>query len=112
MAIPQMLDALLRVPGPSGQEAVRRPRGATVAPFAAEVGVDVMGRPGPACPGTGPAAADPSLAVVGHIDEIGVHITHIDDDGFLRFGQVGGWDPVNLVSQRVLLDTATVPSAA
>ena len=31
------------------------------------------------------------LAIVGHIDEIGVHVTHIDDDGFLRFGSVGGW---------------------
>jgi endoglucanase len=45
------------------------------------------------------------LAVVGHIDEIGVHITHIDDEGFLRFGQVGGWDPIQLVGQRIVLAT-------
>ena len=53
----------------------------------------------------GPAGASTSLAVVGHIDEIGVHVTHIDDEGFLRFGQVGGWDPVQLVGQRVVLAT-------
>ena len=47
----------------------------------------------------------PSLAVIGHIDEIGVHVTHIDDDGFLRFGEVGGWDPIQLVGQRVRLST-------
>jgi putative aminopeptidase FrvX len=34
-----------------------------------------------------------------------VHITHIDDDGFLRFGQVGGWDPIQLIGQRILLET-------
>jgi putative aminopeptidase FrvX len=49
-------------------------------------------------PGT---AAGPTLALIGHIDEIGLHITHITDDGFLRFGNVGGWDPVQLVGQRV-----------
>ena len=53
-----------------------------------------------------PGTADGlTLAVVGHIDEIGVHVTHIDDEGFLRFGQVGGWDPVQLVGQRIVLDT-------
>lgn len=107
MAIPELLDPLLRVPGPSGQEA----RAAAVwrrlcEPFTAEVDVDVNGSSWARVPGTG---GGPSLAVVGHIDEIGVHITHIDDDGFLRFGQVGGWDPVNLVSQRVLIDTRNGP---
>jgi endoglucanase len=47
--------------------------------------------------------------VVGHIDEIGVHVTHIDDNGFLRFDQVGGWDPIVLVGQRVVLSTREGP---
>jgi endoglucanase len=38
---------------------------------------------------------------VGHIDEIGLIVTHIDDEGFLRFLGVGGWDPQILVGQRV-----------
>ena len=74
-------------------------------PFAAEVDVDVNGSSWARVPGTGSDPARPSLAVVGHIDEIGVHITHIDDEGFLRFGQVGGWDPVQLVGQRIVLAT-------
>jgi endoglucanase len=53
-------------------------------------------------PGT---AGGPTLAIVGHIDEIGVHISHIDDDGFLRFGEVGGWDPIVLVGQRIRIAT-------
>ena len=55
-------------------------------------------------PGT---AGGPTLAVIGHIDEIGVHVSHIDDEGYLRFGEVGGWDPVVLVGQRVRIATRT-----
>jgi putative aminopeptidase FrvX len=107
MAIPAMLDTLLRVPGPSGREAQAAAAWRRLCePFAAEVDVDVNGSSWARVAGTGDGLR---LALVGHIDEIGVHITHIDDEGFLRFGQVGGWDPVNLVSQRVLLETKDGP---
>jgi len=103
MTIPELLSDLLRTPGPSGRES----RPAAIwrdwcRPFATEVDVDHMGSSWARVPGT---ASGPSLAVVGHIDEIGFHVTHITDEGFLRFGGVGGWDPLNLVGQRVVLDT-------
>jgi putative aminopeptidase FrvX len=44
---------------------------------------------------------DPKVAVFGHIDEIGLVINHIDDEGYLWFGPLGGWDPEVLVGQRV-----------
>ncbi len=47
----------------------------------------------------------PFVAVVGHIDEIGLIVHHIDDDGFLWFTGVGGWDPIILVGQRVEIAT-------
>jgi endoglucanase len=101
--IPELLAELLNAPGPSGQEtapaAVWRE---WCKPFATEVDVDLHGSSWARVPGT---ADGPSLAIVGHIDEIGVHVTHIDDDGFLRFDQVGGWDPVQLVGQRIVLNT-------
>ena len=53
----------------------------------------------------------PSLAVVGHIDEIGLIVTHIEDSGFLRFIGVGGWDPQILVGQRIVLATKAGPVA-
>jgi endoglucanase len=107
MAIPEFLDTLLRVPGPSGHEARAAAAWRRLCePFAAAVDVDVNGSSWARVAGT---AGGLSLAVVGHIDEIGVHITHIDDEGFLRFGQVGGWDPVNLVSQRLVIDTRSGP---
>ena len=39
--------------------------------------------------------------MVGHIDEIGLVVTHIDEKGFLYFAPIGGWDPQILVGQRV-----------
>jgi endoglucanase len=69
----------------------------------AEVSTDVMGTTVARVPGTG---GGPLMAVVGHIDEIGVLVSHIDDKGFLWFIGVGGWDPVVLVGQRLEILTA------
>src|SRR3978361_1695679 len=55
--------------------------------------------------GTRPAGEAPTVAIVGHIDEIGLIVTHIDDKGNLSFIGVGGWDPVILVGQRVVITT-------
>lgn len=41
------------------------------------------------------------VMVAGHCDQIGLIVTHIDDQGFLSFQTVGGWDVHNLVGQRV-----------
>ena len=38
-----------------------------------------------------------------HMDEIGFIVTHIDDNGFVRFHTLGGFDPKTLTSQRVLV---------
>jgi putative aminopeptidase FrvX len=103
MAVPVLLDQLLRTPGPSGHEAgpaeVWRQG---VGEFSDDVRVDRVGSSAVHVAGT---AGGPSLAIIGHIDEIGIHVSHIDDDGFLRFGEVGGWDPIQLVGQRVRIAT-------
>jgi putative aminopeptidase FrvX len=107
MAIPELLEQLLRTPGPSGHEG--RPGEvwrAWCAGFGAEVGADHLGSSWARVPGT---AGGPALMIVGHIDEIGIHITHIEEDGFLRFGAVGGWDVQVLIGQRLLLDTRGGP---
>ncbi len=41
------------------------------------------------------------MAIVGHIDEIGLAITHVDEQGFAWFTPIGGWDAQILVGQRV-----------
>lgn len=107
MATPELLDALLRAPGPSGHEtapaAVWREH---VAAFSDDVRAD---RVGSSVVRVAATADGPSLAIVGHIDEIGVHVTHVEESGLLRFGEVGGWDPVQLVGQRVVLTTTAGP---
>ena len=70
--------------------------------FATEVGGDTVGSSWARVAGT---AGGPTVAVVGHIDEIGLHVSHLDDDGYLRFGQVGGWDAGVLIGQRVRVRT-------
>jgi len=45
--------------------------------------------------------ARPRVMLAGHIDEIGLQVTHIDEKGFLYVDGIGGWDPQVLVGQRV-----------
>src|SRR5690606_40982517 len=47
------------------------------------------------------AGGEPRVMLAGHIDEIGLMVTHIDQEGFLYFSGIGGWDPQVLVGQRV-----------
>ena len=37
----------------------------------------------------------------GHCDQLGMVVSHIDESGYLFFQTVGGWDPQQLVGQRV-----------
>ena len=45
------------------------------------------------------------IMLAGHIDEIGLMITHIDDKGYIYTAQIGGMDPSLLVGQRVRIIT-------
>jgi endoglucanase len=103
VSVPDVLRRLLTAPGPSGYEqapaAVFRE---ACAAFADEVTQDTVGSTVARVRGSGDG---PVLAIVGHIDEIGLIVHHIDDDGFLWFTAVGGWDPIILVGQRVEVAT-------
>jgi len=43
------------------------------------------------------------VMIAAHMDEISFIVTHIDDDGFIRFYPLGGFDPKTLTSQRVII---------
>jgi putative aminopeptidase FrvX len=100
---PEFLVRLLTAAGPSGHEtSPARVWREYCARFSDDVGADKVGSSYARVPGT---ADGPRLVIVGHIDEIGFHVSHIDSDGYLRFGEVGGWDATVLVGQRVRLHT-------
>jgi putative aminopeptidase FrvX len=100
--IPDLLRTLLTTPGPSGFEADAGTAWREAASAFAEVGSDALGSSWARVKGTGDG---PSVALVGHIDEIGLAITHVDDKGFLSFRGLGGWLPEVLHAQRVLVLT-------
>lgn len=47
--------------------------------------------------------SDKRVMVAAHMDEISFIVTHIDDDGFIRFHPLGGFDPKTLTAQRVIV---------
>jgi len=102
VAIPELLRRLLTAPGPSGYEQAPAAVFRDAAGAFADVTHDAVGSTVATVRGTGYGR---SMAVVGHIDEIGLIVHHIDDDGYLWFTGVGGWDPMILVGQRVEIAT-------
>jgi len=92
------LKNLMLQPSPSGfevpaQNVIRRRMRA----FAGRVTTDVHGN----VTGVLNEKAGMKVMLAGHVDEIGLMITHIDDKGFLYFAMIGGLDPATLVCQRV-----------
>lgn len=104
--VPKLLRDLLTARGPSGYESDPANVWRAAAAEFAQASVDVMGTPlALVAPKHGFERSPERLLVMGHIDEIGLIVTHIDDDGYLWFTGVGGWDAQILVGQRVVLAT-------
>lgn len=105
----EFLKKLLDTPSPSGfekpiQDAVRD----YVASFADEVTTDVHGNV-IACKNP---AADVRVMYAGHCDQIGLLISQIDEFGFLYAQTIGGWDPQQLIGQRMTIWTNDGPIPA
>jgi putative aminopeptidase FrvX len=45
----------------------------------------------------------PSVMIAAHLDEIGLMVKHIEDEGFIRFSTIGGWFDPTLLNQRVVV---------
>ena len=92
------LKRLLDTPAPSGYEAAAarlwREEAGT---FAEKVTTDVVGN---SMAEINPGGS-PTIMLDGHIDEIGLIIQYIDDDGFVYISPIGGWDSQVLIGQRI-----------
>src|SRR5687768_11346510 len=53
------------------------------------------------------AAGAKRVLLACHIDEIGFYVRHVDDKGFLRIQNAGGFDTKNLCARRVLVQTSS-----
>lgn len=92
------LKRLLDAPAPSGFETLAaRCWRAEAATFADRVTTDVAGN---SMAEVNPGGS-PTILIDGHIDEIGVIVQYIDDEGYLYIAPIGGWDPQVLVGQRI-----------
>lgn len=92
------LKDLMQQPSPSGFERpAQRVIRARMKRFADRVTTDVHGN----VIGALNEAAPFKIMLAGHVDEIGLMITHIDANGYLYFAPIGGWDPAMAVGQRV-----------
>lgn len=95
----ELIKKLVEAYGPSGFEDgicdLIRPE---VAPYADEVRVDALGNLIAVKKGDGSGL---KVMVAAHMDEIGVMVTHVTKEGFLRFTNIGGVAPHNLMGSRV-----------
>lgn len=93
------LKQLLDEPGPSAFERAPARRWRAEAERFATVDVDVSGNSWATLPG----GDSHHLVLAGHMDEIGVMVSHVDEEGFVSFDTIGGWDSQVFVGQRVVL---------
>ena len=95
-----LIQKLVEATGPSGFEAqIRQVIQAEVAPLADEWRVDALGnlivRKGGKAPG------GQKIMLAAHMDEIGIMVTHVDENGFVRFTTLGGVRASNCPGGRV-----------
>lgn len=95
-----LLEKICSTPGTSGFEKRIRDLVIEVAtPLCDEIEVDAMGNVMAIKKGK----KDKRVMAAAHLDEIGFIVTYIDDEGFVRFHTLGGFDPKTLTSQRVII---------
>ena len=101
-----LIKRLVEIPGPSGfEEQIRAAVQREIKDHADEIKVDALGnliaRKG--------KKKDGGLRIMlsAHIDEIGLMVTHVDDNGFARFIGIGGINPLTCYGGRVLFMNGT-----
>ena len=104
-----LFKAMLTTPSPSGYEApVQQLIRDYAKDFADEIRTDVHGNV--------IAIKNPDAPIrvmlAGHCDQIGMIIQHIDDKGFVYCLNIGGWDPMVLLGQRMTVWAAGGPIPA
>ncbi len=97
-----ILEKLVNTPSPSGhEEEIRKLVIELLEPYSDELWIDTLGNVVAVKKGSGKGR----LMIAAHMDEIALMVKHITKNGFLRITPIGGWNPVVLPGQRVLIRT-------
>ena len=100
----ELLERLSNVPGVCGfEDAAQKIVAAELESCCDEVWSDPMGNLYGLKKASTGAADAPRVMFAGHVDEIGLMVTFVDSDGFIRFEAVGGLSSQYLISQRVIV---------
>lgn len=101
-----LLKQLVEAHGPSGfEDQVRALIHAEIEPFADDISVDSMGNLIAVKHGQSDGL---KIMIAAHMDEIGLMVSHISKDGFLRFTNIGGVSPLTLSGNRVQFSDGTL----
>ncbi len=100
-ALLALIKKMVETPGPSGQEQlIRAAILEEIQGSADEIRTDAMGnliaRKGSKQPN------GLRIMISAHMDEIGLMVTHVDEDGFVRFISIGGVSPLTCIGGRVI----------
>ncbi|KXJ04773.1 putative aminopeptidase, partial [Exaiptasia diaphana] len=102
----ELLSKICTTPGAPGfEQKVRELVISEVKDLVDELEIDNMGNVYAIKRGTAATDGERNKRVMvgAHMDEIGFIVTHIDDNGFIRFHTLGGFDPKTLTAQRVIV---------
>ncbi len=100
----ELLKTICETPGAPGfEKRIRDFVINTITPLVDEFSVDNMGNLVAVKRAVKGQVSEKKVMVAAHLDEIGFIVTHIDDQGFLRFHTLGGFDPKTLTAQRVIV---------
>ncbi|NLC04357.1 MAG: M42 family metallopeptidase, partial [Tissierellia bacterium] len=100
----QLLKDIVKVYGPSSNETlIREFIKAEIEDYVDEMQVDIMGNLIARKKGTGK-----KIMISAHMDQIGLMVIDVDENGFIRFTNIGGISPFNSLSQQVIFENGTI----
>ncbi|MCU0607935.1 MAG: M42 family metallopeptidase [Candidatus Edwardsbacteria bacterium] len=108
----KLIEKLTNAPGVSGNEnAVRAIIRAGIERHVDDIRVDALGNliAYKRATGNGKRGTGPKVMLAAHMDEVGLMVTFIDKQGYLRFDKVGGVDNRVLLAKRVLVGKDRTP---
>ncbi len=97
-----LIEKLVTISSPSGREhAIREVIAGEIKPYVDEMKIDPLGN----LVALKKGKSGRKLLFDGHMDEIGVVVTHVDSKGFLRVDSIGGLSPFMLLGSRLIFET-------